>query len=98
MAKYTPSSKPILTEDMKDKLFETATEDKQELKENIIINVSAIEIEYEATIATAQYENVKPKIKLKLNGGINDIETGLKICREALRAEYKKIKGENYGN
>lgn len=50
-----------------------------------------ITIEYESTIATAQFENVKPKIIMKTT--FDNAEKMLEKCRSLLRQEYIKIKG-----
>ena len=54
-----------------------------------------VEIEYEATIATAQFENLKPRLKMKCK--VTEIEQGLLFLRTRLSAEYKKIKEKTNG-
>jgi len=55
-------------------------------------NEGLIEIEYQLTRAIADYENLKPTIRLKTTP--EDAEKALEFCRELLKAEYKKIKGK----
>ena len=49
-----------------------------------------VEIQYEATIATAQFENLKPKLIMKCKA--NQVEAGLLFLRTRLKKEYAKIK------
>ena len=56
-----------------------------EFDENKMIN-----LEYEITIATQQFENFKPKIKMKCD--FKDAEKGMDFCRKLLQKEYFKVK------
>jgi hypothetical protein len=53
-------------------------------------NDNIVEIQYEATIATAQYENLKPKLIMKCKPV--EVEQALLFLRSRLKAEYAKIK------
>ena len=52
-----------------------------------------VEIEYEATIATAQYENLKPRLKMRCKAC--DVEQALLFLRSRLKSEYKNIRSSN---
>jgi len=73
-----------------DDVFDNLLKEDIEIKE-LKDTVKEIEIEYEMTVATAQYENLKPKIKIKINdlSKLNDI---LFYMRTILRDEYISIK------
>jgi len=54
-----------------------------------------VTIEYEATIATAQYENLKPRIIMKCKA--SEVDQALLFLRSRLKEEYKKIKEAKNG-
>ena len=49
-----------------------------------------IKIEYEMTVAIAQFENLKPKVHLTCDA--KEAGMGLEYCRQLLGNEYKKVK------
>jgi hypothetical protein len=54
-----------------------------------------VEIEYEMTVPTEAYGNLKPKLKMKCK--INEVEQSLLLLRSRLKAEYIKIKEAKNG-
>ena len=49
-----------------------------------------IDIEYEMTVPTEQFGNLKPKLKMKCKA--TKVEQSLLFLRSRLKQEYKKIK------
>ena len=52
-----------------------------------------ITITYEMTKAIAQFENLKPKIRMTC--ALKDAKVGLETCRKLLKEEYKRIKSND---
>ena len=61
-----------------------------------MLNEGEAMIQYEMTVAVAQYENLKPKVVIKCKA--NEIEQKLAEARGLLKEEYKKIKGKKDDN
>ena len=55
------------------------------------IDIQECKIEYEATIAIAQYENLKPKISITITDK-EKASAALDWCRGLLREQYNNIK------
>lgn len=55
-----------------------------------------VKIEYEMTVPTEQYGNLKPKIIMKCKA--SEVENGLLFLRSRLKQEYKSIKEAKNGS
>ena len=59
---------------------------------NIHQYIDSVEIHYEHTVATAQFENLKPKVVIKLNDSSDElIQETLRKCRGYMRKEHQAI-------
>lgn len=55
-----------------------------------------VEVEYQATIATGQFENVKPVLKMRCKP--SEVEQTMLFLRTRLQKEYKSIKQKKSDN